>query len=128
MKNTPGSASLATLLLGTVLSAGSALAQTTPTTQPALTKVMAFDHQVTGVTVNKDGRIFVNFPRWTEDTAVSVAELKDGELVPFPDAEWNAWRNANKDQVSAKDHWICVKSTVADHQGNIWVLDPAAPA
>ncbi len=99
--------------------------------QPAvkLTKVASFKHQVTGVTVSPDGRIFVNFPRWSEDTAVSVAELtRKGELVPFPDAEWNAWRNAKKDEVSAKDHWVCVQSVVADSQGKLWVLDPAAPA
>lgn len=95
---------------------------------PTLTKVASFKHQVTGVTVSADGRIFVNFPRWTEDTAISVAELKKGELVPFPDAEWNAWRNARKDELSAKDHWVCVQSVVADAQGNVWVLDPAAPA
>src|ERR1700709_110936 len=88
--------------------------------QARLQQVAVFEHQVTGVTVSKDGRIFVNFPRWTEDNEVSVAELKDGKLIPFPDAEWNAWRNAKKDEVSAKDHWICVQSTVADHQGNIW--------
>jgi hypothetical protein len=52
---------------------------------------------VTGVTVAPDGRIFVNFPRWTEDTPVSVAELMpDGSTKPYPDEEWNPWRNARK--------------------------------
>lgn len=115
------------LLLSTILlAAPAALAQGAPA--GGLTKVAEFEHQVTGVTVGKDGRIFVNFPRWTEDSPVSVAELKDGQLTPFPDAEWNAWRNARKDEVSAKDHWICVQSVVADPKGNLWVLDPAAPA
>ncbi|HEY0194438.1 MAG TPA: L-dopachrome tautomerase-related protein [Kofleriaceae bacterium] len=96
---------------------------------PTLTKVASFKHQVTGVSVSPDGLILVNFPRWTEDTAVSVAEVKaNGELVPFPDAEWNAWRNAKKDEVTAKDHWVCVQSVVVDPQGKLWVLDPAAPA
>ena len=95
---------------------------------PALTQVATFAHQVTGVTVSRDGRIFVNFPRWTEDTAVSVGELKDGKVVAFPDDEWNAWRNAKKDEIDPKTHWVCVQSVVADHQGNVWVLDPAAPA
>ena len=119
------------LLAGTALS-GAAVAQGTPAPQtgtaPALTKVASFEHQVTGVTVSKDGRIFVNFPRWTEDTAISVAELKDGTLTPFPDAAWNGWRNAKKDEVDARDHWVCVQSVVADPKGNLWVLDPAAPA
>ncbi|MCI9879401.1 MULTISPECIES: L-dopachrome tautomerase-related protein [Methylobacterium] len=120
---------LAAALLGTVLVPGRVLAQDAPGAPAApLTKVASFDHQVTGVTVSRDGRIFVNFPRWTEDTEVSVAELKDGKLVPFPDAAWNAWRNARKDEVAAKDHWVCVQSVVAGPNGNLWVLDPAAPA
>ena len=117
---------LTTLLAGTAAIPASAEA---PASQrPTLTKVASFEHQVTGVTVSKDGRIFVNFPRWTEDSPVSVAEVKDGKLTPFPDAEWNAWRNAKKDEVSARDHWVCVQSVVTDQQGNLWVLDPAAPA
>jgi sugar lactone lactonase YvrE len=90
--------------------------------------VADFGHQVTGVTVAGDGRIFVNFPRWTEDTEVSVAELKDGQLRPYPDEGWNGWRNANKDEVTPHDHWVCVQSVVADQRGSLWVLDPAAPA
>ena len=31
--------------------------------------------QVTGVAVSPTGRIFVNFPRWEEDVAMSVAEV-----------------------------------------------------
>jgi sugar lactone lactonase YvrE len=90
--------------------------------------VAEFGHQVTGVSVSETGRIFVNFPRWTEDTAVSVAELKDGEVKPYPDEEWNAWRNAKKDEITPNDHWVCVQSVVADQRGSLWVLDPAAPA
>jgi sugar lactone lactonase YvrE len=94
-----------------------------------LVKVADFEHQVTGVTVAEDGRIFVNFPRWTEDAPVSVAELlRDGSLNPYPNKEWNAWRNARKDELAARDHFVCVQSVVADHRGSLWVLDPAAPA
>lgn len=94
----------------------------------ALTKVARFEHQVTGVTVARDGRIFVNFPRWSEDAPVSVAELKDGKPVPFPDDQWNAWRNARADEFSPKDHFVCVQSVVADGQDRLWVVDAAAPA
>ncbi|MDV2984769.1 UNVERIFIED_CONTAM: L-dopachrome tautomerase-related protein [Methylobacteriaceae bacterium AG10] len=94
----------------------------------ALSKVARFEHQVTGVTVARDGRIFVNFPRWSEDAPVSVAELKDGKPVPFPDDQWNAWRNARADELSPKDHFVCVQSVVADGQDRLWVVDAAAPA
>jgi sugar lactone lactonase YvrE len=91
--------------------------------------VARFEHQVTGITVSEDNRIFLNFPRWTEDTAVSVAELlPSGELKAYPDDEWNSWRNARKDDVTPEDHWVCVQSVVADGRGSLWVLDPAAPA
>jgi len=98
-------------------------------TAARLVEVARFDHQVTGVTVTRQGRIFVNFPRWSEDVPVSVAELSpDGALKPYPDEEWNSWRNSKKDEVSPGDHWVCVQSVVADHDGHLWVLDPAAPA
>ena len=94
----------------------------------AVKEVARFGHELTGVTVTKDNRIFLSFPRWTEDNAVSLAELKDGKAVPYPNEEWNAWRNAKRDKVSAEEHFICVQAVVADHSGNVWALDPAAPA
>ena len=91
----------------------------------AIERVAHFDHQVTGVAVSETGRIFVNFPRWSEDAPVSVAELKDGKLVPYPDAEWNRYRNAAP--LSPNDHFVCVQAMTADGRGNLWVIDPAAP-
>ena len=117
------------VLAGATLAIAPSLGQTPPASnQPQLTKVMSFPHQVTGVNVSRDNRIFVNFPRWTEDSAISVGEIRDGKVVPYPDAEWNGWRNALKDKVEAKNHWVCVQSVVVDHSGHLWVLDPAAPA
>lgn len=112
-------------MIAIALAPGQALAQGA---SAELTQVARFDHQVTGVTVSEDGRIFVNFPRWTEDSPVSVAELRDGKPVPYPDGAWNAWRNARKDELDARDHFVCVQSVVADGRGRLWVLDPAAPA
>lgn len=96
---------------------------------PRLVEVARLDHEVTGVSVSEDGRIFVNFPRWTEDVEVSVAELlPDGSLRPYPDTRWNEWRNAKKNALSPGDRWVCVQSVVADGRGSLWVIDPAAPA
>src|SRR5205085_9255865 len=59
----------------------------------------------------------------------SVAELlPDGSLRPCPAARWNGWRNARKNELPAEDHFVCVQSVFADWRGNLWVLDPAAPA
>lgn len=97
--------------------------------QAKLEKVATFDHQVTGVGVAKDGRTFVNFPRWNEDVPYSVAEvMKDGSVKPYPNADWNSWRNEKSNELSAVDHFVCVQSVVPDKHGNLWVLDPAAPA
>ncbi len=95
---------------------------------PALTRVAGFDHQVTGVAITADGRRFVNFPRWTDDAPVSVAEvLPDGSFRPYPDARWNEWRNARANELPVADHFVCVQSIVPDGQGNLWVVDPGAP-
>lgn len=93
-----------------------------------LQQVATFPHQVTGVTVSEDGRIFVNFPRWSEDVPVSVAEvMKDGSIKPYPNDEWNNWRNARMAEVTPQDHFVTVQSVVADGRGSLWVVDPAAP-
>ncbi|MFW2830378.1 L-dopachrome tautomerase-related protein [Sphingomonas sp. ID0503] len=93
-----------------------------------LTQVAAFDHQATGVAVTADGRRFVNFPRWTEDAPISVAEvMKDGSLRPYPDARWNSWRNARANELPVSDYFVCVQSIVPDGHGNLWVVDPGAP-
>ena len=128
---------LALLVLVLTSTAGSGFAteqaQATPAARWAgnaagVQAVAQFAHQVTGVAVSERGRIFVNFPRWTEDTPVSVAEvMPDGALRPYPDAEWNAWRNVRRDELSPANHWVCVQSVVADGRGNLWVVDPAAP-
>jgi len=94
-----------------------------------LQQAAQFEHQVTGVTVSENNRIFVNFPRWTEDSPVSVAEvMRDGSLRPYPDEQWNAWRNVRRDELDPAQHWVCVQSVVADGRGSVWVVDPAAPA
>ncbi|WP_242185801.1 L-dopachrome tautomerase-related protein [Sphingomonas sp. CARO-RG-8B-R24-01] len=93
-----------------------------------LSLVARFDRQVTGVAITADGRRFVNFPRWTDDAPISVAEvLADGSIRPYPDAEWNSWRNERANELSVSDHFVCVQSIVADGQGHLWVLDPGAP-
>ena len=100
----------------------------TAQTDHALTQLAQFDHQVTGVSVTPDGRRFVNFPRWTDDAPVSVAEVTaGGKLLPYPDVGWNSWRNAKSSQMSVADHFVCVQSVVADTHGHLWVLDPGAP-
>src|SRR5690242_8786590 len=66
---------LATALMsGAAALSGPAAAQDRTPGPGTLTRVASFAHQVTGITVSRDGRLFVNFPRWSEDAPVSVAE------------------------------------------------------
>jgi sugar lactone lactonase YvrE len=101
-----------------------------PTSGAALELVAAFSgpRQVTGVAVSAKGRIFVNFPRWEEDVALSVAEVgPDGKLTPYPDAAWNAFRDADPTAARPSAAFVCVQSVTVDRQDRLWVLDPAAP-
>ena len=76
--------------------------------------------QVTGVAVSKQGRIFVNFPNWSDDHTLSVAEIIDGKPVAYPNEEWNGAGAPEK-------HFVCVQSVYVDESDSLWVLDPAAP-
>ncbi|MEO0513107.1 MAG: L-dopachrome tautomerase-related protein [Planctomycetota bacterium] len=77
----------------------------------------------TGVTAAPDGRVFVNYPRWSNEVPVSVAVLTDDGPVPYPDARWQSW-SPGKDP---KTHFVCVQSVVATDDGTLWILDPANP-
>lgn len=107
-------ASLAVLL--------SLAAQVLAQTDPKLQQITGFaDHQVTGITVATDGRIFLCFPYWSDPHTVSVAKLNgNNTLTPYPDENWN------QESGSPSDHFICVQSVVADDENNLWVLDPAS--
>jgi sugar lactone lactonase YvrE len=76
----------------------------------------------TGVSVSATGRIFVNFPKWGDDVSATVAELKDGRLVPYPDERWNS--PASDDDEHAL---VSVQSIVVDPADRLWVLDTGSP-
>lgn len=83
------------------------------------------DHQVTGVAVASTGRVFVSFPRWSDDVPVSVAEvLTDGTITPYPSAEWNSYTG---DAKSVATQFVCVQSVIVDANDHLWVLDPGSP-
>jgi sugar lactone lactonase YvrE len=75
----------------------------------------------TGVTVSEDGRIFVNFPRWGDEVPFTVAEIRDGKPIAYPNALFN------HEAADPSKGLISVQSVVADGRGRIWLLDTAAP-
>lgn len=75
--------------------------------------------QWTGIAISKTNRVFVNFPRWSQETPVSVAEIIDGKTIPFPDLHWNSWAGNTTDN----NQFICVQSMYVDDTNLLWVLD-----
>lgn len=72
----------------------------------------------TGITVSQSQRQFVNFPRWGDEVPFTVAEIRHGELVPYPNLAIN--------QVTPEkpaDSFLSVQSVVVDPQNRLWVLD-----
>ena len=72
----------------------------------------------TGVTVSASGRIFVNFPRWGDKVDYTVAEVKNGRTVAYPNAQINRL-NLSKQT----DTLVSVQSVVIDPQDRLWLLD-----
>lgn len=71
----------------------------------------------TGVTVSHRGRIFTNFPRWGDPVQFTVAEVRNGRAVPFPNMAWN-----RRDQ-SPLNRFVSVQSVVVDARDRLWALD-----
>jgi sugar lactone lactonase YvrE len=76
----------------------------------------------TGVTVSKQGRIFVNFPKWGDDVQFTVAELRDGKPVAYPDLAFNT--TDPQDPAAAL---VSVQSVVVDPADRLWILDTGSP-
>jgi sugar lactone lactonase YvrE len=72
----------------------------------------------TGVTVSHKGRIFVNFPRWGDPVEFTVAELKDGKSIPYPNKDFN-----RLDKGRPADCLVSVQSVVVDPDDRLWLLD-----
>lgn len=76
----------------------------------------------TGVSVSHTGRIFVNFPKWGDDVEFTVAEIVDGEAVPYPSLEANS--PSGDDDPNAL---VSVQSIVVDPADRLWILDTGSP-
>jgi len=87
-----------------------------------LEMVAASDAMWTGVAVSRDERIFVCFPRWGQDVAVSVGEIRiGGKIWPYPNEDWNSW----SPPMDPGQHFVCAQSVYVDGEDFLWVLDPA---
>ncbi len=80
----------------------------------------------TGVTVSHKGRIFVNFPRWGDKVSFTVAEVKEGKAIAYPDEPMN---QSNRSDITADDAdaLVSVQSVVVDPADRLWILDTGSP-
>ncbi|MGY2079545.1 L-dopachrome tautomerase-related protein [Modestobacter sp. SYSU DS0657] len=76
----------------------------------------------TGVSVSHAGRVFVNFPKWGDEVPATVAEIRDGQVVAYPDQAWNDPRSDDD-----RDAFVSVQSIVVDPADRLWVLDTGSP-
>lgn len=76
----------------------------------------------TGVTVSHQGRIFVNFPKWGDEVTFTVAEIREGCPVAYPDKTIN---RTNSDDLAAT--LVSVQSVVVDPADHLWILDTGSP-
>jgi sugar lactone lactonase YvrE len=76
----------------------------------------------TGVTVSQNGRIFVNFPKWGDEVSFTVAEIRDGKAVAYPDESMN---QTNPNDLAAA--LVSVQSVVVDPADRLWILDTGSP-
>jgi sugar lactone lactonase YvrE len=81
------------------------------------------DNLWTGLAISKEKRIFVNFPRWDNNVKISVGEIINGKVIPYPNKEFNHWTA----DTSVKNSFICVQSVYIDDQNYLWILDPSNP-
>ena len=92
--------------------------------QKPIELVATSPHQWTGIGVASSGRIYVNFPRWSDDVPISVGYLRDdGSVLPFPDAGWNSWEPGEEDFTN---RFVAVQSVVA-RGDDVWVVDTGRP-
>jgi sugar lactone lactonase YvrE len=105
------------LLCGMVFAGRAADAELVPVYQDNLS-------QFTGVALSKEGRMFVNYPRWQGPHDTDVAEVNSNGIErPYPDKDWNSW----KKEESGSNKWVCVQAVYVDDQDQLWVVDSGAP-
>lgn len=79
-------------------------------------------YQLTGVAITRDGRLFTNYPYWSEQHKYAVVEInKDGSVKPYPDTAWNSFKKGEDGQ----NKLVCAQAVYADDKGYLWIVDPA---
>ncbi len=76
-----------------------------------------------GVTTTRDGRVFVCYPG-ADGAGVQAEEIKsDGTHVPYPDAQWNAWKPGQ----DIAHGFVCVNALRIGPDGSLYLIDAGSP-
>lgn len=96
-----------------------ALAAVLPAQAQRLETVANFNGAMpTGVTVSQTGRVFVCYPHWGDPVPFTVAEVKNGRAVAYPNAQVN-----KIDKAHPATCLYSVQSVVVDPKNRLWALD-----
>lgn len=113
---------LALFLIGTALPGLAAAPQKDLPREKTIGKIEAVAFftgpMPTGITVSRSGRMFVNFPQWGDKVNATVAEVRKGKTVPYPNEQINRCGKENQ-----KECFVSVQSVVVDPKDRLWVLD-----
>ncbi len=112
--------SLLGLLLGLCFSKGGSQAAEAPQSHDKVETVASVqDPDFSGVVVTKEGRIFLGFPRHAVDhKGPTLAEYKDGRLIPFPNKEMTYLSTAPWSEQLVSPHGMTL-----DAEGRLWLID-----
>ena len=89
--------------------------------EQTLIPIATSSNQWTGlaVTSNSPTRIFASFPRLEDNPPISVAEIVNGKVTPYPNA---AWQDRTKNP-----SFKAVHSLFIDEMNRLWLLDTNNP-
>jgi sugar lactone lactonase YvrE len=80
-------------------------------------------YQLTGVAISKEGRLFTNYPLWSDTYKYAVVEIHGNQTTPYPNLAMNSWKEGD----SGADKWVSVQAVYVDGNNTLWVVDPASP-
>jgi sugar lactone lactonase YvrE len=80
------------------------------------------DAMPTGVSVSHGGRVFLCYPKWGDEVAFTVGELRDGRMQAYPGQELN-----DNEGDADPDALVSVQSIVVDPADRLWLLDTGSP-
>lgn len=109
----------AILGIATFLNTSDVSAQKKGTPLEIVTQINEPTPDLSGIAVSKENRIFVGFPRHTDNhKSLALAELVNGTLVPFPSKEYVYPSNKPVSEWLVSPHGMYF-----DKDDNLWVID-----